>query len=114
NGEGLMSISRALNYAGVKSTVNSLWQVPDKETSELMSYFYGFLKEGLSKDLALVKAKREFIRKNPMKEHPYYWSGFILNGDVTPLTPQSNDWHYGLALGFILGTGGLIFYFRNR
>lgn len=63
NGEGLMSISRALNYAGVRSTVNSLWQVPDKETSELMSYFYEFLNEGIAKDLALVKAKESLSTK---------------------------------------------------
>ncbi len=114
NGEGLMSISRALNYAGVKSTVNSLWQVPDKETSELMSYFYHFLKEGISKDLALVKAKREFIHKNPMKSHPYYWSGFIINGDVTPLTPRGNQWLYWLGFAALLATSGAVIYIKKR
>ena len=36
SGEGIMSLSRALAYSGVKSSVYSLWQVPDKETSEIM------------------------------------------------------------------------------
>jgi CHAT domain-containing protein len=40
SGEGIMSINRALTYAGVKSAVVSLWQVPDKETSEIMILFY--------------------------------------------------------------------------
>lgn len=113
SGEGLMSISRALNYAGVKSTVHSLWQVPDKETSELMSYFYEFLNEGISKDLALVKAKRLFINKNPLKSHPYYWSGFIINGDVSPLSQESQCRWYILAglLVFFLILG--FFYFRT-
>jgi CHAT domain-containing protein/tetratricopeptide (TPR) repeat protein len=113
SGEGLMSISRALNYAGVKSTVHSLWQVPDKETSELMSYFYEFLNEGISKDLALVKAKRLFINKNPLKSHPYYWSGFIINGDVSPLSQESQCRWYILAglLAMFLVFG--FFYFRK-
>ncbi|MCP9770779.1 CHAT domain-containing protein [Lacihabitans sp. LS3-19] len=114
NGEGLMSISRALNYAGVQSTVNSLWQVPDKETSELMSYFYEFLNEGIAKDLALVKAKRKFISKNPLKNHPYYWSGFIINGDIKPLSPQSYWWLYGLGILSISALAIGFFYFRKK
>ncbi len=113
SGEGLMSISRALNYAGVKSTVNSLWQVPDKETAELMSYFYEFLDENLPKDLALAKAKRKFVAQNPLKNHPYYWAGFILNGDVTALTPQSYLHYYLMVLGIILALL-LVLYVRKR
>jgi CHAT domain-containing protein len=114
NGEGLMSISRALNYAGVKSLVHSLWQVPDKETAELMGYFYQYLSDGLSKDLALSEAKRQFIKKNPLKSHPYYWSGFILNGDVSSLSKPQNWLLYAGAalLVAILGTG--LFYFKTR
>jgi CHAT domain-containing protein len=114
NGEGLMSISRALNYAGVKSLVHSLWQVPDKETAELMGYFYQNLSDGLEKDLALSKAKMEFIEKNPLKSHPYYWSGFILNGDVSSLSKPQNWLLYAGAalLVAILGTG--LFYFKTR
>ncbi len=114
NGEGLMSISRALNYAGVQSTVNSLWQVPDKETSELMSYFYEYLEEGMAKDEALVKAKRKFIEKNPLKSHPYYWSGFIINGDVSPLSSPQNWWLYGLAFVSVVALGLFFYFFRTK
>jgi len=103
-----------LNYAGVKSLVHSLWQVPDKETAELMGYFYQYLSDGLSKDLALSEAKRQFIKKNPLKSHPYYWSGFILNGDVSSLSKPQNWLLYAGAalLVAILGTG--LFYFKTR
>ena len=85
SGEGMMSLSRALTYSGVKSSVYSLWQVPDKETSEIMIAFYENLKEGQSKDEALANAKRDFIQNNPMKNHPFYWAGFVVNGDVSPI-----------------------------
>ena len=85
NGEGIMSLSRALTYAGVRSSVATLWQVPDKESAELMSLFYEYLSKGKPKDEALMLAKRAFMEKYPMKTHPYYWAGFILTGDTAPL-----------------------------
>lgn len=41
-GEGLLSLSRALAFSGVRSSVYSLWDVPDEETSELMVPFINF------------------------------------------------------------------------
>lgn len=94
NGEGVMSLARALSYAGVKSSVASLWQIPDKESAELMRLFYQNLEKGLSKDQALMEAKLSFVEENPMKSHPYYWAGFILSGDVQPLSFGSNRWYW--------------------
>ena len=42
--------------------------------------FYENLKEGQSKDEALANAKRDFIQNNPMKNHPFYWAGFMAMG----------------------------------
>lgn len=111
NGEGIMSMSRALTYAGVKSAVVSLWQVPDKETSEIMISFYENLKKGQSKDEALANAKTIFIKNNPMKNHPFYWAGFVLNGDVSPINSNSN---WMLYLGIGLAVLALTFLFRKK
>ncbi len=111
NGEGIMSMSRALRYAGVKSAVVSLWQVPDKETSEIMISFYENLKKGQSKDEALANSKTTFIKNNPMKNHPFYWAGFVVNGDVSPIVATGYwIWILGFTTLIILG---LLFYFRN-
>ncbi|MEY4541208.1 MAG: hypothetical protein RLZZ306_2965 [Bacteroidota bacterium] len=112
SGEGLMSISRALNYAGVQSLVHSLWQVPDKETAELMGYFYEYLSDSKPKNEALTLAKQKFIGKNPSKNHPYYWAGFVLNGNTNPISEQSYLWY---VLGGFLGFSviGFLFY-RQR
>src|SRR5690606_29407257 len=98
-------------YSGVKSSVYSLWQVPDKETSEIMISFYENLKEGQSKDEALANAKRDFIENNPMKNHPFYWAGFVVNGDVSPIQESTNWWLY---IGIGLTIGLLIFLFRKK
>jgi CHAT domain-containing protein len=102
-GEGIMSLSRAFTYAGVKSTVVSLWQVPDKETSEIMLLFYEQLKKGLSKHVALANAKQQFIKANPLKSHPYFWSGFILignNDQIVAATPWMK--YVGVAIAILL------------
>ena len=99
-GEGIMSLAKAFTYAGVKSSVVSLWQVPDKETSEIMILFYENLKKGLPKDEALALAKQEFIQQNPLKNHPYFWAGFIINGDVTPICEPNFSYWYWISTGF--------------
>lgn len=111
NGEGIMSLSRALTFSGTRSSVVSLWQVPDKETSEIMISFYENLKDGQEKDEALANAKNTFISKNPMKNHPYYWAGFVVNGDVSPIMSSSN-WIIYVGIGFILLL--LLFAFRKK
>ncbi len=106
SGEGVMSLSRALTYAGVQSAVVSLWQVPDKETSEIMISFYKYLSTGKNKDTSLALAKRDFLQNNPMKNDPYYWAGFIVSGDVKPVVRRAE---YGYI--FIFGIGTILLYF---
>lgn len=110
SGEGIMSLSRALTYAGVQSSVYSLWQVPDKETSEIIVSFYKNLKEGQPKDEALANAKKQFLAKNPMKQHPFYWAGFVVNGDVSPIVNPISNWVWiALAGGILIVILGFVF-----
>jgi len=102
--EGVMSMSRAFQYAGVRSTVMSLWKVPDQETAKLMESFYKHLKSGNSKDEALKKAKIEYLETTDdvVLKHPFYWSGFVISGDVSALESNSKTWLIGLILLGIL------------
>lgn len=104
SGEGLMSLSRALTYSGVRSAVYSLWEVPDEETAEIMLSFYGHLKSGLSKVEALTLAKRDFLDNNPLKSHPFFWAGFVVNGNTDALHDAASPHAYGkiAAIGAIV------------
>jgi CHAT domain-containing protein len=101
SGEGIMSLSRALTFAGVQSSVYSLWQVPDKETAEIIISFYKNLKNGQSKDEALSNAKTTFMKNNPMKNHPFYWAGFVVNGDVSAINSSINYLIY-IGIGLLI------------
>jgi CHAT domain-containing protein/tetratricopeptide (TPR) repeat protein len=72
--EGVFGLQRAFKMAGVKKMIVSLWKVPDKETSELMTSFYSFWLKGKTIDAAFAQAQAE-MRK---KYSPYYWAAFVL------------------------------------
>ena len=60
--------------AGVKKMILSLWQVPDKETAELMTSFYSYWVKGKSINDAFKQAQAD-MRK---KYLPYFWAAFVL------------------------------------
>jgi len=85
-GEGTMSLSKSFFHAGTKSTLVSLWPVDDCSTAELMKYFYQYLIEGQEKNLALKNAKKSYLENtHPNTSKPYYWAGFVLIGDTSPV-----------------------------
>ena len=86
-GEGVMSMARAFHYSGIPSVVMSLWKVPDQETKIVMIDFYKNLKKGKNKSEALRLAKLSYLDKtqNNDLKHPYYWSGFVINGNTDAL-----------------------------
>ena len=103
-GDGLNSLARAFQAAGAKSVLSSLWTVNDRSTSEIMQNFYSRLKNGDSKDRALRNSKLEYIKNaNPQFQHPYYWSGFALQGNTNKITASSSVfWIFGFLLILII------------
>jgi len=81
-GEGLMGLSRGFLAAGASRLVMSLWSVDDKATAELMVHFYRHMlgPERLTPAAALRAAKLE-MRAEPRWRAPYFWAGFLLQGD---------------------------------
>jgi CHAT domain-containing protein len=83
-GEGLVGLTRGFMHAGARQVIASLWQVNDAATADLMRLFYrGLLQERLSAPAALRRAQRE-LAANPRWSAPYYWAGFVLQGDWQP------------------------------
>jgi CHAT domain-containing protein len=80
-GEGLVGLTQGFLYAGARSLVVSLWQVPDRATSELMSHFYRILlQDGLGPAEALRRAQLEIASK-PRWKDPYFWAAMVFVGD---------------------------------
>ncbi len=86
-GEGVMSMARAFHFSGIPAVVMSLWKVPDRETKMIMISFYEYLKKGKSKSDALRLAKLDYLKNTSDQQllHPYFWSGFVVNGNTEPI-----------------------------
>jgi len=112
-GEGIASLARGFTYAGAKSLVPSLWSVNDAQTADLMDGFYAYLAQGLPKDRALQQAKLDFIAEEGGA--PFYWAGFILMGDTSPLEdPGMPFLQWGLILLVVILLGGIYWWVRRR
>ena len=80
-GEGLVGLTRGFMYAGAARVVASLWQVNDAATAELMKRFYRrMLKDGMRPAAALREAQIEMWKK-PQWQSPFYWGGFVIQGE---------------------------------
>ncbi len=112
-GEGVMSLGRAFAYAGCPSVIMSLWPAQDEATADIMELFYEGIAQGLSKDQALAQAKINYLNQaNDLFAHPFYWAGFVVQGDTSPLKkspPLLIWWMVGLLLAI-----SLFFVFRRR
>ncbi len=78
-GDELLGLARGLIYAGVQTSLLTLWDVQDRSTAEFMRYFYEGLGGRPHKAQALQEATLRLKLQYP---HPYYWAPFILVGKV--------------------------------
>lgn len=83
-GQGVYGLRHAFLYAGARSLVLSLFEVPDAQTREMMKRFYESLEAGPGKLDGLHQAKLDVLRQRRKQSgaaHPFFWASFILVGD---------------------------------
>jgi CHAT domain-containing protein len=104
-GEGMLSLSRAFNYAGANSLTTTLWKIEDKSTSEIISNFYKYLKKGKSKSESLRLSKLDYLTRyseDTTMLHPYFWSGIILSGNTNAIISYNYYWYLIIIVVLIL------------
>jgi CHAT domain-containing protein/tetratricopeptide (TPR) repeat protein len=82
--EGVFGLRRAFQQAGAEAVVMSLWDVPDKETSQLMKRFYQGWVNGTPKQEAFRAAKLSLLKESRRRNghgHPLLWGGFVMIGN---------------------------------
>lgn len=117
-GEGLVSLTRGFMYAGSKSVVTSLWKVDDRATAKLMKTFYeSMLRDGMTPAAALRSAKQK-IREEKGWNAPFFWAGFVLQGEYKERIVVGSDPRPRLTLvvpvALVLISASLIILERRR
>jgi len=80
-GEGVFSFNRGFAALGIPAAITNLWSVDNESTYLLTELFYKWLAKGLPTDIALQKAKLEFLQTaTKQKSMPCYWAGPVLVG----------------------------------
>ena len=80
-GEGMLGLTRGFMYAGGRRVVASLWNSSDLATSDLMARFYGNMLKGGQVPAAALRAAQLSLAQSSRWKSPYYWAGFIVQGD---------------------------------
>lgn len=118
-GEGYVGLTHSFMSAGSKSVIASLWKVDDRATAFLMADFYeSMFQKGMSPAAALRAAKLKMMR-NPQWNAPYYWAGFVLQGEyrnhiaVEPYSWLRSRWMLLFLLSLIAG-GLFVLHKRKR
>jgi len=85
-GQGVASLQKALQIAGARSVITSLWKVPDAATKDLMLEFYRCVwVDKRPKGPALWAAKQKLRDARDAQGRPKYtlrdWGAWVLTGD---------------------------------
>ena len=106
-GEGIFSFNRGFAAFGVPSAISTLWAIDEKATYQLTENFYKHLSKNLPIDVALQKAKLEFLQNASNKQKlPYYWAAIVLVGKTDSVyLNKSTSWKL-VAAG--VGAAGLL------
>lgn len=106
DGEGMISMAHAFNYAGSESIMTGLWKIDEQSSTLITEAFYEYLQEGMSKDEALRLSKIKYLQNAPGRMlAPQYWAGLVIMGDVSPVTLSSGF----PKLVYWIGAGCLLF-----
>ena len=80
-GDGVISLAHAFQYAGCPNVIYSLWQIDDQQSAWLIDAFYSGLDQGDKFSDALRNAKLSYIENHTGElSAPYYWAGIMLTG----------------------------------
>lgn len=115
-GEGNNSLAKAFAYAGVKSTLATMWSLPDASAMRISKMFFENLEAGMAKDEALRVAKIAFINEHGLEKiNPYFWSAMVLIGNTTPIEKAGYP-YLTLVVGAIGGLAllGAVISFRKK
>lgn len=111
-GEGVMSLSRGVLYAGCPSVITTLWPANDQSTAYIINHFYKYMDEGKDLTTALRLSKLDFIKDYPRQKDPSYWAHLVLVGKTQSLYHTASPLNIPLAVSLPVIAMAAYFFWR--
>lgn len=93
DGEGMISLAHAFNYAGSNSILTGLWKLDEQASNQITDLFIQNLLKKMPTDEALRRAKLQYLETaDGRMKSPAYWAGIVLMGksSIIDLNESSN------------------------
>jgi len=117
DGEGMISLAHAFNYAGSESIITGLWKIDEEASAIITELFYKNIVDGMAKDEALRQAKLHYLSSSEGRAlSPEYWSGLVLIGNTDPVFKDGSSRMVWIAsiVGLLIVAFIFFIYRRSR
>jgi CHAT domain-containing protein len=113
-GEGIISLARGFIYSGSQSVIMSMWEIEDRSGTDVVKAFYKNLKKGMTKSVALHKARKDYLKNaDLLRSHPYFWSTLVVYGNNNSL--YYSPFYFVIISGIVLlVVMAALYYFKWR
>lgn len=106
DGEGMVSLAHAFNYAGSESILTSLWEIDEQSCNRITELFVNNIREGMPTDEALRKAKITYLEIFDGRIlGPSYWAGLVLMGQPSTIHFKRDYNYAGLITASVMLIG---------
>ncbi len=106
DGEGLVSLAHAFNYAGSETILTALWKIDEQASAAISKMFIRNIKNGLPSDEALRQAKLTYLSVHEGRLlAPAYWSGLVLLGRAATIELDDDSFSH---LWWLIPGGGVL------
>jgi len=111
-GEGILSLARGLQFAGVPTVITTLWTIDDQSSAAIMKLFFQNLSSGMEQGEALMQARNSYIDESTKATGaPYFWAGQVLIGDPGAISIQKPTKPILFVFLFLVVTGAILLMF---
>jgi CHAT domain-containing protein len=117
DGEGMVSLAHAFNYAGSQRILTALWKVDEQSSNVITEFFVQNLKHGDATDIALQKAKLRYLQQAEGRlQAPAYWAGLVIMGEPAKLAFNTTTTYIGwiVAALILIGLTTIFIFIKSK
>lgn len=115
DGEGMVSLAHAFNYAGSERILMALWRIDEQSSAQITEFFIQGLEKDLSTDEALQQAKLRYLETADGRMlAPAHWAGLVMMGEPAQLNFRSKVQFPYVVVAVLVGLAVFAVFFLTQ